>query len=98
MPVSEAHEFRRVMCGLQTMRATSISPGVLLLDLDRLRSERFAEDFAPFVDRFAMNFGEIVNAFCGEARDLLDTRWNAWPDQNDVPAAAIINLRSRPAN
>ncbi|MET1132386.1 MAG: glycosyltransferase [Aeromicrobium sp.] len=69
----------------------AFSAAVLVLDLDRMRSDEFCRHFLPWVERFGLNVQETLNAYAGGDRADLDPSWNRLPDLEVVHDAKAIS-------
>lgn len=65
--------------------------GVMVLDLARMRADRFCERFLPYAHNFGMHDQNIVNVYAGADRLSLDGAWNARPAQEDVVDPKIVH-------
>jgi lipopolysaccharide biosynthesis glycosyltransferase len=74
-----ASELRRTMSARHAFDFQAVNAGVLVLDLARMRADRFVEEFLPMAGRFGLNDQDILNAYAGADRVELDSRWNALP-------------------
>jgi lipopolysaccharide biosynthesis glycosyltransferase len=79
MHARHAHDFR------------GFNAGILVLDLARMRADRFGREFLGFVERYGMNDQEVLNCYAGPHRAELPAQWNAWPAQEQVTDAKIIH-------
>ena len=58
---------------------TVFNAGIMVLDLERMRADRFCREFLPYVERFGLNDQEVLNAYAGAQRADLARAWNAFP-------------------
>lgn len=65
--------------------------GVMVLDLARMRADRFCERFLPYAHNFGMHDQNILNVFVGADRVSLDPAWNARPTQENVVDPKIVH-------
>jgi lipopolysaccharide biosynthesis glycosyltransferase len=63
----------------------AFNAGILVLDLRRMRADRFCAEFIPFVEQYGMNDQEVLNCYAGPHRAELPPQWNSWPAQEVVP-------------
>jgi lipopolysaccharide biosynthesis glycosyltransferase len=101
----EASEWRRAGRPLAEERATdlrrrmglrhgygpaALDAGVLVMDLDRMRRDRFTVTALGWVEQFGLDAQDCMLAYVGPDRCVLDSRWNARPDLEDVPDPSLI--------
>lgn len=79
LDAAHASELRRLMSARHAFDFTTINCGVLVLDLARMRADRFVAEFVPLAPMFGLNDQDIINAYAGTERVELDARWNALP-------------------
>lgn len=65
--------------------ARAFNAGVMVLDLDRMRTDRFSERFLPWVAAFGLNDQQLLNCYAGARRAPLDRAWNAFPGHELLP-------------
>lgn len=65
--------------------------GVMVLDLDRMRTDAFCRHFLPYAERFGMNDQEILNAYAGGQRADLPDDWNRLPRLEIVDNPKIVH-------
>lgn len=65
--------------------------GVMVLDLVRMRADRFCARFLPYAHNFGMHDQNILNVYVGADRVSLDPAWNARPSQEEVVAPRIVH-------
>lgn len=70
---------------------TAFNAGIMVLDLARMRADRFCERYLPYVHAFGMNDQQILNAYAGAHRLSLAEGWNARPSQEEVTDPRIIH-------
>jgi lipopolysaccharide biosynthesis glycosyltransferase len=85
-----AFEFRRLMHRRHDLRFTSFNAGVLVLDLDGMRADRFCAEFLPFVWTYRCHDQDVVNCYAGPDRVELPAVWNVFPSQEELPADARL--------
>jgi hypothetical protein len=84
LPPRRAFELRRTMAARHPFGARSFDPGVLVVDLERLRADRVAETWQPFASRHALTGAQTLLAYAGADRADLDPRWNVNPEVEPV--------------
>ena len=92
LPAQAASDLRRTMSARHAFDFTNFNAGVLVLDLARMRADRFVAEHLPLVARFGLNDQHILNAYVGPNRAELDRRWNALPMFEDVTEPGIIHF------
>ena len=65
--------------------------GIMVLDLARMRADRFCERFLPYAHAFGMHDQHILNVYVGADRVSLDPAWNARPSQETVVDPKIVH-------
>lgn len=76
-----AWELRRLMNNRFPLDHISFNAGLLVMDLEMMRSDNFCENFIPYVERFGMNDQEVLNCYAGPNRKQLPAGWNMFPSQ-----------------
>lgn len=107
--VSEASEWRAAARRLRGIEATALlrrtghahgygpaalNAGVLVLDLDRMRKDDFTRTYLGWVERYGLHDQDIMLAYVGPDRRVLEPRWNALPVLEDVDDPAVIHWAS----
>lgn len=87
-----ASELRRTMAARHPFDFQALNAGVLVLDLARMRADRFVDEFVPMVGRFGLNDQDVLNAYAGADRVELDPRWNALPLVERVTEPGVIHF------
>lgn len=57
----------------------TFNAGIMLLNLARMRADRFTRYFLPFVECFGYNDQDVLNAYAASTRVPLDYAWNLFP-------------------
>ncbi|GAB3111322.1 hypothetical protein GCM10027055_11720 [Janibacter alkaliphilus] len=84
-------ELIRRECARHPFDFVGLNAGILVLDLDRMRADRFCQRFLPYASSFGMHDQHILNVYVGGDRVSLAPRWNARPSQETVTDPAIIH-------
>lgn len=87
----DAAELRRTMASRHPLHYLSFNAGVMVLDLDRLRRDRFVQEYLPWAYRFGLNDQDLLLAYAGPGRAELPLRWNAMPIQEEVTEPGIVH-------
>ncbi len=91
VPEESATEFRRRMGRAHGIGGAALNAGVLVLDLDRMRRDGFTDTYLPWVERYGLHDQDIMLAYAGPDRTVLEPRWNAMPVLEDVPDPSLIH-------
>lgn len=54
----------------------ALQDGVLVLDVERLRRDQVARTFVPWLERYGLGAGDVLDVHVGPHRAELDRRWN----------------------
>ncbi|MDP9221476.1 MAG: hypothetical protein M3P23_13200, partial [Actinomycetota bacterium] len=69
----------------------ALNAGVLLLDLRRMRLDRFTATYLGWVQQYGLNDQDVMLAYSGPDRLVLDPSWNALPYLEAVRDPKIIH-------
>ncbi|GAA1861800.1 glycosyltransferase family 8 protein [Myceligenerans crystallogenes] len=86
-----ANEFLRRMSAHQTYDYVAFNAGIMVLNLDRMRADGFAENFLPWAGMYGLNDQQLLNLYAGNSRVVLGPEWNAFPAQEDVVDPKLIH-------
>ena len=86
-----ATELRRRMGRDHGIGGAALNAGVLVLDLDRMRRDDFTDAYLPWVERYGLHDQDIMLAYAGPDRVVLEPGWNAMPVLEDVPDPSLIH-------
>lgn len=89
-----ATELRRRMGRQHGFGHAALNAGVLVLDLDRLRRDDFSRTYLPWVERYGLHDQDIMLAYAGPERAVLEPRWNTMPVLEDVDEPSLIHWAS----
>jgi lipopolysaccharide biosynthesis glycosyltransferase len=107
--VSEASQWQRAGRGLEEPLATelrrrvshahgfghpALNAGVLVMDLDRMRRDRFTSTYLGWVERYGLHDQDTMLGYLGPRRGLVDPRWNVMPVLEDVAEPKLIHWAS----
>lgn len=87
----DAYDLLHRMHGRHAYDFRGFNAGILVLDLARMRADRFGQEFLGFVERYGMNDQEVLNCYTGPHRAELPPQWNSWPTQERVADPKIIH-------
>jgi lipopolysaccharide biosynthesis glycosyltransferase len=86
-----ASELMRRMGHSHGYGRAALNAGVLVLDLDRMRRDDFTRTYLGWVERYGLHDQDVMLAYAGADRYVLEPRWNALPALEDVVDPAIIH-------
>jgi lipopolysaccharide biosynthesis glycosyltransferase len=90
LPADVAREFRASMHARLTGDFVSFNAGILVLDLARMRADKFSEHFAGMAGRYGLNDQDVLCCYAGSEALPLDRRWNSFPTREPVPEDARL--------
>jgi len=96
LPADLALELRRTMARRHGFGHRALNAGVLVLDLDRLRRDEFTRTALARIERYGLHDQDVLLAYAGPDRAVLDPRWNAMPRLLDVEDPRLIHWASFP--
>jgi len=94
VPEAAATDLRRRMGLVHGFGHAALNAGVLVLDLDRMRRDDFTTTYLPWVEAYGFHDQDIMLAYAGPDRRVLDRRWNALPVIEDVRDPSVIHWAS----
>ncbi len=89
-----ATDLRRALGHLHGFGHAALNAGVLVMDLDRMRRDDFTATSFARVEQFGMHDQDVMLAYAGPARAVLDPRWNALPVLESVVEPNVIHWAS----
>lgn len=92
LPIDRAREIARWLHETGPMTFRAFNAGVLLMDLERMRSDRAVPLLLSLVTNCAMNDQDALNAYARSSYVELSPAWNAAPRQDDTQGAKIIHF------
>lgn len=69
--------------------------GVMVLDLERMRQDRFTEQWVAFAIRFGLHDQETLIAYAGRERAQLPDAWNTVPGVEAIEGAKLLHWAGR---
>jgi lipopolysaccharide biosynthesis glycosyltransferase len=70
----------------------SLNAGVLLMDLEKLRANKFEEEVSEWVEKFGFNDQIVINIYCQSNYGELNPKFNVFAkDENKVARPAILH-------
>jgi lipopolysaccharide biosynthesis glycosyltransferase len=91
IPQHRAFELWHRMSSRHSFGPIALNAGILVLDLERMRSDSFTETYVPWVGWYGMNDQDVLLAYVGGDRAPLEPRWNAWPVMDVLDDPAIVH-------
>ena len=67
---------------------------MLVLDLERMRRDGFSRTDLGWVERYGLHDQDLMFAYAGRERCVLDPKWNALPALEDVEDPKLIHWAS----
>jgi hypothetical protein len=86
-----AAELRRTAHARHAFDFDAFTTDVMVLDLDRLRRERFAEQALAAADEFAMREIDVLHYFVGPDRAAVPARWAVVPTRTPERAPGLLH-------
>ncbi len=95
LPPRIASDLRRLIAGKQPFGVTVVDPDVLVLDLARLREQRFVEDTVPLMSgHFRLDWVGVLQAHVGGDRVELEATWNTLVGREPVGEPVVLSFRA----
>lgn len=69
----------------------TFNAGIMVLNLSRMRADRFTRYYLPYAEYFGYNDQEVLNAYCISTRAPLDYSWNAYPKLELTEDAKVLH-------
>jgi lipopolysaccharide biosynthesis glycosyltransferase len=91
LPQPVASELQRRMGRRHGYGHAALNAGVLVLDLERMRADDFAATYLAWVERYGLHDQDVMLAYAGADRHVLEPRWNSLPVLEDVADPALIH-------
>lgn len=88
----DAYELRRTMQAAHGFDFRTFNAGVMVLDLARMRQDRFVERFVPMATRFGLHDQDVLNAYAGPGRAELDPAWHTLPVLETVEEPRLVHF------
>jgi len=92
LPPGPASVLRRTMSARHAFDFEAVDAGVVVLDLARLRRDRFVPEFVPMVWTYGLDAREVLNAYAGPDRLELPARWNLSPLLEQVVEPGVVHF------
>ena len=84
LPGPRALELQRRTGLAHGFRGAALNAGVLVMDLARMRRDGFTATYLAWVERYGLHDQDVMLAYLGPGRRVLDPRWNALPALEDL--------------
>lgn len=94
LPQSRGLELQRRMGADHGFGNAALNAGVLVLDLARMRRDDFTRTSLGWVETYGFHDQDVMLAYTGADRCVLDPRWNALPVLETVEDPAVIHWAS----
>ncbi|WP_161962305.1 glycosyltransferase family 8 protein [Nocardioides speluncae] len=91
LSAQKASDLRRTMSAKFDYDFDNFNAGVLVLDLQRMREDKFVETYLPLVGRFGLHDQDILIMYVGPNRVELDEKWNALPVLQEIVEPGIVH-------
>ena len=91
LPPEKAWALRRRLHHTHHLNAPTFNAGVILLNLQLMREERFTDEYLHLVENYAFNDQDVLNVYAGERVTYLDSAWNHVPNQDFYEVPRIIH-------
>lgn len=88
---AKAWDLRRRALLSHDLSCETFNAGLLVLDLDRLRIDRFCCNYLGYVREFGLNDQEVLNIYSGAAWTHLPEGWNSFVRQEDTANSKLLH-------
>ena len=88
----KAADLRRTMSARHPFDFHTFNAGVLVLDLARMREDKFVDNFLPLAAEYGLNDQDVLNAYVGGDRADLDQKWNRLPVMEPVENPGVVHF------
>ncbi|MEY4312880.1 MAG: hypothetical protein RLZZ319_389 [Actinomycetota bacterium] len=86
-----AWEIRRRLHDLGKMTSRTFNAGILVLNLTKMRTEKFTEEHLYLVEQCMLNDQDVINIYSRDRVHELPMEWNTVPSQDFVAEPKIIH-------
>jgi lipopolysaccharide biosynthesis glycosyltransferase len=94
LPEPDATELRRRMFLRHGHGHAALNAGVLVLDLERMRRDDFTTRYLGWVEAYGLHDQDVMLAYAGPERGVLDPRWNMLPVFEDIEDPGLVHWAS----
>lgn len=94
LPEPLATDLRRRMSLRHGFGHPALNAGVMVLDLERMRRDDFATIYLGWVEKYGLHDQDVMLAYAGPERHVLDARWNMLPVFEDIDHPGLIHWAS----
>jgi len=91
----KAWQLRRRLSAKSNLQGRAFNAGVLVLNLERMRRESFAETHIPLIEQYAMNDQDALNVYAAGEWSELPQNWNSVPAQDDTAHAKLLHFAGK---
>jgi lipopolysaccharide biosynthesis glycosyltransferase len=93
LEAEKSWKLRRALSAEYRLQNRAFNAGVLLMNLAKMRRERFTELHLPYIEKWAMNDQDALNLYANKSSWMvLDSKWNSVPSQDDTKNANILHF------
>lgn len=92
LDADRAWDLRRRMHFEGPLYFQAFNAGVLLMDLDKMRTDQATERTVPLIEQYGMNDQDALNVYVRNQRIELGRVWNAVPSQDPTDDAKILHF------
>jgi lipopolysaccharide biosynthesis glycosyltransferase len=89
-----SNELIRRMASAHGYGGAALNAGVLVLDLARMRADDFTRTYLGWVEKYGLHDQDVLLAYAGRERAVLEPRWNALPVLEQLDDPALIHWAS----
>lgn len=91
LPYEKAWDLRRRALSSHDMSHAAFNAGLLVLDLERMRSDEFCEEIIPYATEYGLNDQEALNIYAASNWESVPTGWNVFPRQEMISDPKLIH-------
>jgi lipopolysaccharide biosynthesis glycosyltransferase len=91
LPEDLSLEIQRRMGERHGYRCPALNAGVLVMDLARMRADRFTRTYLGWVERYGLDDQDVMLAYAGSDRQVLPPAWNALPYLEPVEQPKVVH-------
>jgi len=84
-------EFIRLAARIADGPFLAFNAGVLVMDLDKLRADKFTPTTLAIVNRYGLNDQEVINLWTNTRLFALPVEWNCYADQEPIKGAKFLH-------
>jgi hypothetical protein len=84
-------ELRRRAYARHAFDFDAFTTDVLVLDLTRARSERFAPEYLPYVEEFGLTLRDVLHFAVGPHRAVVPEQWDCVPTRSPIGPPGLVH-------